>query len=92
MSNVVRLRLAMKGLTHRKTFHIVASSAHSPRSNVPIETLGVFDPRLKPGETYKTVEWSVDRIKYWLRRGAQPSPAVLKLLTMVRDPRGLRVN
>lgn len=31
----------------------------------------------------KRVEWSVERIKWWVSKGAQPSDSVMKLLTMV---------
>lgn len=36
----------------------------------------------KPG--HKTVEWNVERVKYWLRQGAQPSSSVEKLLARAK--------
>jgi len=78
----VRMRLAMHGLRHRRVFHLVTIDQELRRNAKPIETLGVFNPQLTAGEQHKTVEWSVDRIKYWLNQGAQPSPSVVKLLTM----------
>jgi len=77
----VRLRFALHGPRHNRIFHLVAIDQRRRRNAKPIETLGVFDPRLRPGEDTKTVEWSVDRIKYWLGVGAQPSKTVVKLLT-----------
>lgn len=35
------------------------------------------------GVATKKVEWSVERIKWWIGKGAQPSDSVLRLLTMV---------
>jgi small subunit ribosomal protein S16 len=35
------------------------------------------------GVPTKRVEWAVDRIKWWISQGAQPSDTVLKLLAMV---------
>lgn len=35
------------------------------------------------GHEQKTIEWSVDRIRYWLHVGALPSKSVVKLLEMV---------
>jgi small subunit ribosomal protein S16 len=32
----------------------------------------------------KRVEWAVERMKWWISKGAQPSDAVMRLLTMVR--------
>ena len=34
-------------------------------------------------EKVKRVEWSAERIKYWISVGAQPSKAVMRLLDMV---------
>ena len=80
----VRIRMAMHGLRHSRIFHIVAVNQRQRRNAKPIELLGVYNPRLAPGETTKTIEWSVQRIQYWLNVGATPSKTVTKLLQMVR--------
>lgn len=79
----VRLRLAMHGTRHNRIFHMVAIDREARRNAKPIETLAVFDPRVKLGEPQKTVQWSVERIRYWLGNGAEPTSSVVKLLTMV---------
>ena len=76
--------MAMHGVRNNRIFHIVAINQRQRRNAKPIELLGVYNPRLAPGETTKTIEWSVQRIRYWLRVGAQPSKTVSKLLHMVR--------
>ncbi|KAI0361313.1 ribosomal protein S16 [Trametes cingulata] len=78
----VRLRMAVHGVRNNRIFHLVAVNQRQRRNAKPIELLGVYNPRLKPGETTKTVEWSVQRIKYWLKVGATPSKTVTKLLQM----------
>ena len=80
----VRLRLAVHGVRHSKIFHLVAIDQRKRRNAKPIELLGVYRPRVEPNSPHKSVEWSVDRIKYWLGVGAQPSDSVVKLLTTVR--------
>ena len=80
----VKIRMAMHGVRNNRIFHIVAINQRQRRNAKPIELLGVYNPRLAPGETTKTIEWSVQRIRYWLRVGAQPSKTVSKLLHMVR--------
>ncbi|KAF7985271.1 hypothetical protein HWV62_6409 [Athelia sp. TMB] len=77
---VVRLRLAMHGRKHARIFHLVAIRDQKARNAKPIELLGIYDPAMTLGEKYKTVEWSVDRIKYWLGVGAMPSKPVVRLL------------
>jgi small subunit ribosomal protein S16 len=83
---VVRLRFSLMGPRHARVFRMVATESHARRDARPIETLAIYDPQLKTGETHKTVRWSAERIKYWLRVGAEPSRSVVKLLTMVRPP------
>ncbi|CDO73500.1 hypothetical protein BN946_scf185013.g135 [Trametes cinnabarina] len=78
----VRLRMAVHGLRNNRIFHIVAVNQRQRRNAKPIELLGVYNPRLKPGESTKTIEWSVQRIKYWLKVGATPSKSMTKLLQM----------
>lgn len=80
----VRLRLAIHGVRHNRIFHLVAIDQRKRRNAKPIELLGVYRPRVEPKSPHKSVEWSVDRIKYWLGVGAQPSDSVVKLLTTVR--------
>ncbi|KAI0756724.1 ribosomal protein S16 [Daedaleopsis nitida] len=78
----VRIRMAVHGVRNSRIFHIVAVNQRQRRNAKPIELLGVYNPRLKPGENTKTIEWSVQRIQYWLNVGATPSRTVSKLLEM----------
>jgi len=50
---------------------------------MPIETLGVYRPQVhvSSDKKMKTVEWSVDRLKYWLGVGAVPSKSAVRLMT-----------
>ena len=80
----VRLRMAVHGVRNNRIFHLVAVNQRQRRNVKPIELLGVYNPRLKPGESTKTIEWSVQRIQYWLGVGATPTTTVAKLLEMVR--------
>lgn len=79
----MRLRLAVHGTRNDRIFHLVAINQRLRRNGKPTELLGIYDPRLKPGgRDYKTMEWSVGRIRYWLDVGAIPSKSVVKLLEM----------
>ena len=80
---VVRIRFSMHGPRNNKFFHIVAINSKQRRDAKPIETLGIYRPKIELGQPTKTVEWSAARIKYWLGVGAQPSKSAVKLFTMV---------
>lgn len=79
----MRIRLAMHGNRHSKIFHLVAIDQRQRRDAKPTELLGIYNPHLPIGQNEKTIEWSVDRIRYWLHVGALPSKSVVKLLTLV---------
>jgi len=77
----VRLRLSLHGNRNNRIFHLVAIDLRKRRDAKPIELLGVYDPRLRLGQEHKTVQWSTERITYWLEKGgALPSKPVVKLL------------
>ncbi|KZT30624.1 ribosomal protein S16 [Neolentinus lepideus HHB14362 ss-1] len=78
----VRLRFSLHGKRHQKIFRLDAVDSRRRRDAKPIETLGIYNPKPQADEHYKTVQWSVDRIKYWLGVGALPSPSVVRLLTL----------
>jgi small subunit ribosomal protein S16 len=92
---VVRIRFARPpGHTRATTwFDIVAINTRKARDAKPIEKLGEYDPvpRIQgtgpgagtPGKGEKRVEWSSDRIRYWLGVGAQPTKSVAALLERV---------
>ncbi|KAJ3083671.1 hypothetical protein HK102_000954 [Quaeritorhiza haematococci] len=85
----VRLRLARWGARNNPFFGIVAAPKAKPRDGRHLERLGTYnpipvvDPSLGDGTTpvkSKHVQLNVERIKYWLSVGAQPSRRVAWLL------------
>ena len=75
---VVRLRLSRFGRKHRPTFRIVAADARSPRDGRHIEKVGSYDPHPRPDGT-KEIRLKMDRVKYWLSVGSQPTRSREKL-------------
>eukprot|EP00835_Amoeboradix_gromovi_P004958 NODE_424_length_8864_cov_0.190188.p7 type:complete len:126 gc:universal NODE_424_length_8864_cov_0.190188:4161-4538(+) len=75
----VRLRLARVG-GKGNLYRIVASYIRSRRDGKHIEKLGTYDP--VPKDEIKCVNLKVDRVKYWIGNGAQPSKAVSRLLSL----------
>ena len=75
----VRLRLARVG-GKSPLYRIVASYIRARRDGKHIEKLGTYDPL--PKEEIKCVNLKVDRIKYWIGNGAQPSNSVSRLLSL----------
>lgn len=77
--SLVTLRLALYGCTNRPFYYIVATHRKKARNRGYYEQIGTFDP-LPNDRNEKLVSLNVDRIKYWLSVGAQPSRPVGMLL------------
>lgn len=73
---MVRIRLRRIGKKKQPTFRVVVADQRAPRNGGFIEAIGRYDPRAEPS----LVEIDADRALEWLRKGAQPSAAVTKLL------------
>ena len=75
---MVRIRMKSMGRRHRPFFRICATDSRTPRDGRTIEELGHYDPMSSNPETQTVL--NVDRIRYWLGVGAQPSEKVQVLL------------
>jgi small subunit ribosomal protein S16 len=76
---VVKLRLMRMGKKKQPTYRIVAADSRSPRNGRFIEIVGHYDPRRGEGGQ-ATVVVDNDKAVAWLRKGAQPTETVAKLL------------
>mmetsp|Transcript_11684 Transcript_11684/g.24136 ORF Transcript_11684/g.24136 Transcript_11684/m.24136 type:complete len:124 (-) Transcript_11684:121-492(-) len=77
--DMVRLRLQRYGRKNLPFYRLVAADAKSPRDGRCIEYLGTYNPNPNKHDE-KLVTLNVERIKYWLVVGAQPTETVAKLL------------
>ena len=75
---MVVIRLS-RGGSHKKPFyHIVATEARFKRDGRFIERLGFFDPLAKAN--VESLRIASDRLDFWIKKGAQPSDRVKKLM------------
>ena len=72
----VKIRLMRKGKKKQPTYRVVVADGRSPRDGRFIEAIGRYDPRQEPS----VVEIDNDKALDWLRKGAQPTEPVRKLL------------
>jgi small subunit ribosomal protein S16 len=75
----VVIRMARAGTKKRPFYHIVAADSRSPRDGRFIERLGYFNPLL-PKEKTERLKLDMDKVKDWMKKGAQPSDRVLRFL------------
>lgn len=76
---MVKIRLRRMGAKKMPYYRIVVADSRSPRDGRFIEELGTYDP-MADGEKIKI---DLERAKYWIANGAQPTDTVRGLLTKV---------
>lgn len=77
----VKLRLVRMGKKKQPTYRVVAADGRSPRDGRFLEILGTYAPRGRSrSEPDAVVEIDAKRAVAWLRKGAQPTERVEKLL------------
>jgi len=90
----VKIRLMRMGKKKQPTYRVVVADSRSPRDGRNIETIGHYRPRQDP----PAADIDGEKALAWLRKGAQPSEQVQKLLTVsgvwaqFESEKGGRVN
>jgi small subunit ribosomal protein S16 len=74
----VKIRLMRMGKTKQPSYRVVVADSRSPRDGRNIETIGHYGPRQDPS----LVDIDGEKALAWLRKGAQPTEQVQKLLTV----------
>jgi small subunit ribosomal protein S16 len=60
-------------------YRVVVADSRSPRDGRFIEELGVYDPMAEGNK----LNLDVERVKYWISQGAQPTDTVRGLLKKI---------
>ncbi len=76
----LRLRLARGGAKKKPFYYIVAADQRAARDGRYIEKLGTYDPLLAKNDP-KRVQYNEERVKHWLKVGAQPTDRVARFLS-----------
>ena len=73
---MVSIRLARIGKKKKPFYRVVVLEKSRARNGRTLEVVGTYDPLKKPA----AIQLDVERIKYWLGCGAQPSDTVRSFL------------
>lgn len=71
---MIKIRLSRMGPRNKPFYRIVAIDERQKKSGVALEVLGYYQPSLNK------VELNKEKVNSWVKKGAQISPAVAKLL------------
>jgi small subunit ribosomal protein S16 len=65
------------GAKKSPTYRVVVKEKLSKRDGAYLENLGTYNPTRQPAE----VNLDMERVRYWLARGAQPTDTVRQLIS-----------
>ena len=74
---MLKIRLRRTGAKKQPSYRLVVAESTAPRDGTFLEILGHYNPLTNPA-TFQVKE---DRVRDWLKRGAQPTDRVARLLT-----------
>ncbi len=78
---MLRIRLSRHGAKKDPHYRVVVAEKRSPRDGRFVEIVGHYNPAKKPVR----LKLKLDRIDYWVERGAQPTQTVTSLIRRVRE-------
>lgn len=73
---MLKIRLKRMGAKKAPFYRVVIAESTSPRDGRFKESIGTYNPTTEPAQ----VNLQVERARYWLSVGAQPTERVAKLL------------
>ena len=73
---MVKIRLRRMGAKKAPFYRVVVADSRYPRDGRFIEEIGTYDPLSEPA----TIKIDMERAKYWISNGAQPTDTVRGLL------------
>ena len=79
---MVTIRLSRGGAKKRPFYQITVADSRNARDGRFIERIGFFNP-LARGEE-ESLRLSLDRVEYWMSKGAQPSERVAQLIKQAK--------
>ena len=74
---MVKIRLKRFGAAKRPCYRVVVQDSQKPRDGACIEEIGTYNPIEKEANQ---VSIDLERAKYWISVGAQPTDIVRKLM------------
>jgi|SRR5690349_1523457 len=77
---MLKIRLRRMGAKFQPHYRVVVADARSPRDGRFVSILGFYDPRTTPA----TIHLDAAQVEDWVRKGAQPTEAVIGLLRQAK--------
>lgn len=76
----LKIRLTKVGSVHQPLYRVVVAEARSRRDGAAVENLGTYHP----GSKANPVAINLERIDYWLSKGATPTDTMHAMIKKAR--------
>ena len=73
---MLAIRLMRMGAKKSPSYRVVVKEKLSKRDGAYVENVGFYNPTREPAE----INLKMDRVNYWIGRGAQPTDTVRQLI------------
>ena len=73
---MLAIKLMRTGAKKRPSYRVVVKEKQSKRDGAYLENLGTYNPTREPAE----ISLKMDRVRYWIANGAQPTETVSRLI------------
>ncbi len=73
---MLAIKLMRTGAKKSPSYRVIVKEKQSKRDGAYLENLGTYNPTREPAE----IKLNMDRVRYWIGKGAQPTLTVGKLI------------
>jgi small subunit ribosomal protein S16 len=73
---LLAIKLMRTGAKKKPSYRIIVKEKQSKRDGAYLENLGTYNPTREPAE----IKLDMDRIRYWMEKGAKPTETVSRLI------------
>lgn len=73
---MLAIKLMRTGAKKQPSYRVVVKEKKSKRDGAYLENVGTYNPTRQPAE----IKLKMDRVRYWLSKGAQPTLTVDRLI------------
>jgi len=73
---LLAIKLMRTGAKKRPSYRVVVKEKQSKRDGAYLENVGTYNPTREPAE----IKLDMDRVRYWIGKGAQPTDTVGRLI------------
>jgi small subunit ribosomal protein S16 len=73
---LLAIKLMRTGAKKQPSYRVIVKEKQSKRDGAYLENLGTYNPTRDPAE----IKLKMDRVRYWIEKGAKPTNTVSKLI------------